>query len=230
VDWISLALGDDRGCVAILNRSLGRPIGQLVDEDAVDWRTRLHPCCRVDDIAGRDALPGLGVRVERDQCLSGRDPDPDLTLSGELVADGQRGPDCPLGVVLVRDRRPKHRHDRVADELLHRAAVALEHRSEVAVIRLKKPSHLLRVHSLRARGEADEVGEQHRDDLAFLARRCRVRGEGGSAGVTKASASRVLLTAVRAGDHWQSVRRRLPRLLALCDVGERHVSRPPGIW
>ena len=50
--------------------------------------------------------------------------------AGVELRDGrdevERGPDRALGVVLVRDRRPPDRHDRVADELLDRAAVALD--------------------------------------------------------------------------------------------------------
>ena len=45
---------------------------------------------------------------------------------GDRVADRERRADRALGVVLVRDRRAEQRHHRVADELLHRAAVALE--------------------------------------------------------------------------------------------------------
>ena len=42
------------------------------------------------------------------------------------VADGQRGPHRPLGVVAVGDRRAEHRHDAVADVLVDPAAVLLD--------------------------------------------------------------------------------------------------------
>ena len=48
------------------------------------------------------------------------------------VADRERRADGALGIVLVRDRRAEERHHRVADELLDRAAVALELRAERA--------------------------------------------------------------------------------------------------
>ena len=44
----------------------------------------------------------------------------------DRVDEVEGGPDGPLGIVLVRDRRAPHRHDRVADELLDRAAVATD--------------------------------------------------------------------------------------------------------
>ena len=47
------------------------------------------------------------------------------------VDELERRTDRALGVVLVGDRRAPDRHDRVADELLDRAAVALD-RSRVA--------------------------------------------------------------------------------------------------
>ena len=76
----------------------------------------------------------------------------------------ERRPDGPLGVVLLRDRRAPDRHHRVADELLHRAAVALDHvRARVEVAR-EELARLLGVAGLGGGGEADEVGEQHRDE------------------------------------------------------------------
>ena len=51
-------------------------------------------------------------------------------ISGPEDADGvdelEGGADGPLGVVLARDRRAPDGHDRVADELLDGAAVALD--------------------------------------------------------------------------------------------------------
>ena len=61
-------------------------------------------------LAGQDAARGLDVGPER------------LDRVDELEAGAHR----PLGVVLVRHRRAPHRHDRVADELLDRPAVALD--------------------------------------------------------------------------------------------------------
>jgi ATP-dependent Clp protease protease subunit len=55
----------------------------------------------------------------------------------ELLDGGQhaeRAAHRPLRVVAVGDRRPEHRHDRVADEPLHGAAVELQHRAGAAEV------------------------------------------------------------------------------------------------
>ena len=71
----------------------------------------------------------------------------------------QRGAHGALGVVLLGDRRTPHGHDGVADELLDRAAVALDDplpgRSSGSGGRERPPSR-----GPRKRGEADQVGEQ----------------------------------------------------------------------
>ena len=61
-------------------------------------------------LAGQDAGPGLDARAQ----------------AADRVDQVEAGPDRPLGVVLVGDRRAPDRHDRVADELLDRAAVAAD--------------------------------------------------------------------------------------------------------
>jgi hypothetical protein len=60
-----------------------------------------------------------------------------------------RGTHGTLGVVLVRDRRTEERHDCVADELLHRAAVAFELGSNTGVVGTEDPRHVFGVHRLR---------------------------------------------------------------------------------
>jgi hypothetical protein len=61
--------------------------------------------------------------------------------------------DGALGVILVRNRRPKERHDAVAEELVHRPLVAMHLRQH----QLKGPIHqavnLFRIEPLRERGE-----------------------------------------------------------------------------
>ena len=58
-------------------------------------------------------------------------------------------------------------HDRVADELLDRAAVALDHRARSFEVAGQELARLLGVAALGERREADEVGEQHRDEPAL---------------------------------------------------------------
>ena len=110
---------------------------------------RLQPRGGVDDVARGHALARLGPRVERDERLAGRDADADLELAllRERVADRERGADGSLGVVLVRDRRAEDRHHRVADELLDRAAEALELGANARVVGLEQRAHVLGVHA-----------------------------------------------------------------------------------
>ena len=91
--------------------------------------------------------------------------------SGE-VADGERRAHGPLGVVLVGGRRPEERHHGIADELLDRAAVALELGADARVVGTEDRLDVLRVERLRPRREAHEVAEDDRDDLALAARSC----------------------------------------------------------
>ena len=79
-------------------------------------------------------------------------------------------PDSPLGVVLVRHRRAEHRHHRIADELLDRAAVTLDLLAQAGVVGADPRPHVLRVGGVGRSREADEVAEQHGDDLPLLRR------------------------------------------------------------
>jgi hypothetical protein len=84
------------------------------------------------------------------------------------LAHGECGADGALRIVLVRDGGPEDRHDRVADEFLHRPAEALDLRPQAPVVRRKHGAHVLRVELLRASGKADEIGEEDRDDLPLF--------------------------------------------------------------
>ena len=123
------------------------------------------------------------------------------------VADRERRAHGALGVVLVRDRRAEHRHHRVADELLDRAAVALELGAQARVVRREHRAHVLRVEPFGARRRADEVGEEDRDDLPLLARRRRLGRERGAAHPAEAEALRVLLSAGRTRLHGRTLNR-----------------------
>ena len=92
----------------------------------------------------------------------------ELLLERE-IADRERSANCALRVVLVRCRRTEERHYRIADELLDRAAVTLELRADALVVRAEQRLHVLGIHRLGARREADEVAEDDRDDLALAA-------------------------------------------------------------
>ena len=112
--------------VLVGDRRLGRALRRLADEHRARLGGRLDARGGVDEVAGDHALP---VGAERDRRLAGQHAGPSRERRVELGHRGdqvERRPHRALGVVLVRDGRPPHRHHRVADELLDRAAVALD--------------------------------------------------------------------------------------------------------
>src|SRR6266508_5380995 len=91
------------------------------DEDLAGLRGLLQAGGDVDGVAGGEALLGAG------DDLSGVDADAGLNPQlGEGVAHLHRCSDRAQGVVLVHLGHAEDGHDRVADELLDRAAVALD--------------------------------------------------------------------------------------------------------
>ena len=69
----------------------------------------------------------------------------------------------------MSERSAEHRHDCVTDELLDRAAVPLDLPFGSAVVELERVPYVLRVSPIRSRREANQVHEEHGDQLAFLA-------------------------------------------------------------
>jgi hypothetical protein len=63
------------------------------------------------------------------------------------------------------DRDTEHRHHCVADELLHRAAVRLDDPAHPLEVAREQSLQRLRINRLAECGRADNVAEQHRDDL-----------------------------------------------------------------
>ncbi len=195
--------------LAVLDRSLSRPIRRLVDEDAVGGRRGLQPRSGVDHVAGGHSLTLLRACIEPDECLAGGDPHPNVKLPrvvalvqlGDPLSDGQRSADGALGIVLAGGRRAKDGHHGVADELLHRAAVALELEADALVVAGEDRSDVLGVELFRLRREADEIGEEDADDLPLFPRPRGFGSQGRRAGVAEPGALGILLTAVRTGDH-----------------------------
>ena len=149
------------------DRARRRPHRRLPDEDGPWLRRRLQAAGAVHEVAGHHPLVR---RPERDRGLAGQDAGPGLDRRPER-ADGvhefETGPDRPLRVVLVGDRRAPDRHHRVADELLERAPVTADHgRGELEVPR-QGLAHLLGVALLGERGEPDEVGKEDRHEATF---------------------------------------------------------------
>ena len=144
-------------------------MGPAIDEDAVVRCGRLEPRRRVEYITCGERFATLGHGVEPDDRLAGGHGDADTEVApvGNSVTDREGGPNRPLGVVLVGDRRPEDGHDRIADELLDRASEALEVGLDLLVVRAQERLDVLGVEALRACRETDEVREDDTDDLAL---------------------------------------------------------------
>ena len=143
--------------------------------------------------------------------------------SRDPVADRERSPHRALGIVLVRDRRAEERHHRVADELLHRAAAALELVTQPLVVRRQHRLHVLGIEPLGARREAHEIGEQDRDNFPLRAGRARRLRERRAALGAELRRRLVLVAAVRADAH-RAKRTLLSFELLAC----RLAARSPG--
>ena len=134
----------------------------------------LKPRGRVHDVAGDDRLSTLGPGTEGDDRLARGDGGPYGELEPLLpqlldrVEDAECGSNRALRVVLVRDGRAEHGHDRVADELLDGPSEALDVCLDALVVRAERGAHVLGVRPVGAVGEADEVDEEDGDDLALL--------------------------------------------------------------
>ncbi len=153
--------------VLVRDRRLGRALGGVACEHGAGLRCRLDPGSRVDEIT-RDHP--LVRRPERDRSLASEDPGAGAKQRVELGDrrdEVERGPDGPLGIVFLRDRRAPDGHHGVADELFDRAAVALDHRACDVEVAAEELARVLRVTSFGGSGEADEVDEEHRDETAL---------------------------------------------------------------
>src|SRR5207302_1655337 len=88
-----------------------------------------------------------------------------------------------------------------------RPAEVLDLLLQARVVGTKRRAHVLRVGAIGARGEPDQVDEEDRNDLPlFCSTRC-LFGERGAARPAEPRAVRVLLAALRARGHAQSLRR-----------------------
>src|SRR5437588_739064 len=92
--------------------------------------------------------------------------------SGAVPSGRSAGAADALGVVTVRDRSAEDRHHCVADELLEHASVLLDAVLGLAVVDLEHVAHVFGVRPVRACRRADEVDEEHGNELALLLRRC----------------------------------------------------------
>ena len=108
--------------------------------------------------------PHLLARVERDR------------LGVHRAADVEGGEHGATGVILVGERRAEQRHEAVAEELVHRAFVAMHLRERRLEEAAQERVHAVGADPLGEGGGADEVAEEHGDGLA-LALHGGARGE-----------------------------------------------------
>ena len=179
-------------------------LGRRADENLAGARSLLEALGDVHCVACGERLAGA-----RDD-LPGVDADPHLEPEGrDGVAHLEGRAYRSQGVVLVDLRDTEDRHRRVADELLHRAAVALEDRAQLRVVAGHELAQDLRVGALTERSRADEVAEDDRDRLALLAR-CGGRRLGAALGAEPERRVR-LEPAGQAGEHAGSLGRSQPK-------------------
>ena len=131
---LRLALDRDGLQPLPLEHALRGPVRLLGDRHPVHRSGPLQPRGRVHDVAGHQPFAVLRPRLQRHHRLACVDSHPHLQRERRLgcvqlldrLQHAEAGPHGPLRVVLVRHRRAEHRHHRVSDELLDRAAEPLE--------------------------------------------------------------------------------------------------------
>ena len=150
-----------------------KAIGPLADEHLALLCSLLEPRRHIDGIARRKLLiRGAVTNDHLARVDAGTRQDTNAVLARKIdvhaiesLTHVERRSHRPKGIVFVYRRHAEHRHDRVADELLDRAAVSLDrclHRIEVT------PHHAperLGIESFTERGRPDDVREDDGDHL-----------------------------------------------------------------
>ncbi len=153
---------------------LGERVRRLAHEHLSGSGCGLEPRRRVHDRSGDQELPrgtqagGRHARLDPHAHLERvGEPEGD-PLAAETAADREPCPDRAERVVLVNRRQAEDRHHGVADELLRPAAERLQLLGGGVEEPAQDLACALRVEALREPRRIDEIGEQHRDHLAFL--------------------------------------------------------------
>ena len=181
---LGLALHGDRLQRLVVEHPLRLPVRLLRHRHPVHRRRPLQPRRRVHHVTGDNSLPELrpSARAPPPPRPYSSRPAPATTAPGsasfsslDRLQDPQARPHRPLRVVLMRHRRPEHRHHRIPHELLHRPPVAAP--SPPAPARGtagSAPAHP-RDQPLRRSREPDQIAEQHRHHFPLLQRGRRRR-------------------------------------------------------
>ena len=150
----------------------------------------LEPRRQVRRVADGREVAQLVAADVADEGRSAVDPDPESRPLGAVGGDpidgsleGQRRPRCPQGVIGLADRRIEDRHQRVADELGDRAALAQHDRDGRPEVGVEHGDDVGRRGPLGEWREAREVREQD-GNLADLAAECRAVRSSSSAVAT----------------------------------------------
>ena len=177
-DALDLPLQCQRLQRLCLDRPARQPVSALAEEDLAGLGLHLEPLGDDDRLARNERLGACGVAGHD---LAARDADPDLephavgtvellVKHGQAIAHVGGRAERPQCVVLVHDRSAEHGHDRVADELLHRAAVMLERHAHLVEVAGEHAPHQLRVARLAEARRARDVAEDDRHRLAHFER------------------------------------------------------------
>ena len=155
-----------------------RPRGAHPDKDLARACRRLQPGGRVHRVAG---YRQVAARVDGED-LAGLDSDANLdSMLGEPLDHLQPGGDRAVRVVAVRAGHAEHGHHRVADVLLHGAAVLGDHRARQLEERGEVSAKLLGIGARGHLGRADDVGKQQCCELPLRAFRKLERSAAGRA-------------------------------------------------
>ena len=168
LDRLRLALELVNAGAFVGDGALGGSFRRGADEHGAGLGDRLDSARRVDEIA-RDHTLSLGA--QRHRRLAGEHADPGAEIRRAEIRPEHRHrvdeleccADGAVGVVLLRDRCSPDGHHRVADELLDRAAIALDHLPGGLEVPGEELAGVLGVTTLRGRSEPDEVCEQNGD-------------------------------------------------------------------
>ena len=137
--------------------------GRCADQH-LSWCSGLFEAGRdVDGIARRKAFGSAGHDLAR-----GESDPPGYSEVGEGVPHLYCRPAGAKCIVFVQDGHAEHSHYCVADELLDRAAVALDDALHPLEVARKQGSQRFRIRRLAQRGRTCHVAEQDRDRLALL--------------------------------------------------------------
>ena len=146
-------------------RALHELVRRLSDQHLARRSRLLEARCDVDRVAGYQPLRRAGHH------LTGVHTDPALDAQRrQCLPHLDRRPAGPQRVVLVHHRHTEHRQHRITDELLHRPAMRLDDPAHPLEIAAQQCPQRLRVSLFAKRRRADQVTEQHGDNLPALNR------------------------------------------------------------